>query len=173
MSIETPLATFEFRRGNLAGSHLSLFNACLVHRSAERFETIHLDRVGALGVAFERETGRIAWGCGLLFLAGLLIALYFPLRLLIASLAGEVSAQLQGTFLPMALRALEFLVSLLPVAGVALAVWGIAWLTLGLIGETVVRVAIAPIERVFASRGRDPLLFEFAESVAAQIAKRG
>jgi hypothetical protein len=173
VSNETPLATFEFRRGDLVGSHLSLFKACLVHRSAERFETIHLDRVGALGVAFERETGRIAWGCGLLFIAGLLIAIYFPLRMLIATTAGEVTAQLQGTFLPMALRALDFLASLLPFAGIALAVWGVAWLTLGVIGETVVRVVIAPVERVFASRGRDPLLFEFAESVAAQIAKRG
>lgn len=173
MSIEAPLATFEFRRGELAGSHLSLFRACLVHRSAERLETIHLDRVGALCVAFEREAGRIAWGCALLIIAGLLVAAYFPLRLLIASTAGEVSAQLQGTFLPAALRALDFLSSLLPIAGIALATWGLAWLVLGLIGETVVRVVIAPVERVFASRGRDPLLIEFAESVAAQIAKRG
>ena len=104
MSDDSPLATFEFRRGELAGSHLSLFSACLVHRSADRFETIHLDRVASLGAAFERDTSRIAWGGAMVSVAILLFIVFWPLRTLVASAAGEVAAQAQGGFLPAALR---------------------------------------------------------------------
>lgn len=173
VSNETALATFEFRRGELAGSHLSLFSACLVHRSAGGFETIHLDRIGAVGVAFERNAGRIAWGGALFFAALLLVAVFLPMRRLVASMAGEVTAQVQGTFLPAAIGALDFCVSLLPFASLGLAAWGITWVVLGWIGETVLRVAVGPGEKLFAMRGLDPLLVEFAESVSAQIAKRG
>ena len=173
MSTEAPLATFEFRRGELAGSHLSLFNACLVLRGAGGFETIHLDRIGALGVTFERDAGRIAWGGALFSVALVLAVVFMPMRMLVASMAGEVTAQAQGTFLPVALRAVDFCVSLLPFASLGLAAWGMTWLVLGWIGETVVRVAVGPGERLFAMRGHDPLLYEFAESVSAQISKRG
>jgi hypothetical protein len=173
MSNETALATYEFRRGELAGSHLSLFGACLVHRGADGFETIHLDRISALRVAFERDASRIAWGGALLFIAFLLIAAFLPMRMLVASMAAEVTAQAQGTFLPAAIRALDFCVGLLPFASLGLGAWGITWLALGWIGETVLRVGAGPGDKVFAMRGRDPLLYEFAESVSAQIAKRG
>jgi len=173
VNTEAPLATFEFRRGDLAGSHLSLFGACMIHRGADSFETIHLDRIGALQVAFERNAGRIAWGGALFFVALLLVGAFMPMRMLVASMAGEVSPQVAGTFLPVALRAVAFCVSLLPFASLALAAWGATWLVQGWIGETVVRVAVGPGERAFASRGRDPLLNEFAESVSAQISKRG
>jgi hypothetical protein len=173
MSNEAALATYEFRRGELAGSHLSLFGACLVHRGADGFETIHLDRISALRVAFERDASRIAWGGALFFIAFLLIAAFLPMRMLVGSMAAEVTAQAQGTFLPAAIRALDFCVGLLPFASLGLAAWGITWLVLGWIGETVLRVAAGPGDKVFAMRGRDPLLYEFAESVSAQIAKRG
>jgi hypothetical protein len=173
MANETALATFEFRRGDLAGSHLSLFETCLVHRGADGFETLPLDRISALRVAFERDPSRIAWGGALLFIALVLAAAFVPMRMLVASMAGEVAAQAQGTFLPAAIRAVDFCVTLLPFASLGLAAWGITWLVLGWIGETVMRVAAGSGEKVFAMRGRDPLLYEFAESVSAQIAKRG
>ena len=173
MSGEAPLATFEVRRGELAGSHLSLFGSSLVHRSGDRFESIYLDRIGAFGVAYERDLGRMAWGCALLFIAVALFVIFWPLRMLVASMAGEVTAQAQGTFLPAALRVFDLCVSLLPFAGVAIAVWAIAWLVLGWIGETALSVGFASGERVFASRGRDPLLYEFGESVSARISARG
>ena len=173
MSGEAPLATFEFRRGELAGSHLSLFRTSLVHRSADRFESSYLDRIGAVGVAYERDPGRMAWGCVLFFTAGALFVVFWPLRMLVASMAGEVSAQAQGTFFPAALKVFDLCVSLLPFASVAIAVWAIAWLVLGWVGETALSVASASGERVFASRGRDPLLYEFGESVSAQISARG
>ncbi len=172
MNVEAPLATFEFRRGELAGSHLSLFGASLVHRGTEGFESIHLDRVAALGVAYERVARHINWGCVLLVLAAILFAAFWPLRMLVASMAGEVSVQTQGGFLPAALRAFDLSVSLLPAASLGVAIRAVALLVLGWIGETVMRVVVAPEERVFATRGRDPLLCEFGESVSAQIAKR-
>ncbi len=172
MNAEAPLATFEFRRGELSGSHLSLFSASLVHRGADGFESIHLDRVAAIGVAYERDSGRIFWGGALLFIATAVFGAFWPLRMLVASMAGEVNAQTQGGFLPAALRAFDLGVSLLPAASLGMAFWAIALLVLGRIGETVLRVVVAPVERVFAVRGRDPLFCEFGESVSAQIAKR-
>jgi len=170
---DAPLATFEFHRGEFAGSHLSLFENSLVHRGADSFELIHLDRVAALGVAYERDPGHITWGCVLLVLAAMLFAAFWPLRMLVASMAGEVAMQTQGGFLPAALRAVDLAVSILPAASLGIAIWAIALLVLGWIGETVLRVVVAPAERVFATRGRDPLLHEFGESVSARIAKRG
>lgn len=174
MSEEAPLASFEFRRGELAGSHLSLFSSRLVHRSAEYSETMPLDRMGAVRIAFERDASRITLGCVLLAAAVVMFAASWPLRMLVASALGEVTAQAQaGAFLPAALRAIDFCVAVLPFAGVAVALWATAWLALGWIGDTVLTIVVAPCERVFAARGRDAALHEFAESVAARIAVRG
>lgn len=171
MGAGTPLASFEFRRGELAGSHLSLFDACLVFRGADHFEAMPLDRIGALGVGFERDSGRILWGCALLLVAIVLLSGFFSLRIVVASAVVEASAQ-GGGFASAALRMLDFCVALLPLASVAAMLWGAAWLALGWIGETVLRAVIAPSDRVFSSRGHDPLLYEFGESVADRLAKR-
>jgi len=172
MTEGAPLASFEFRRGELAGSHLSLFDSSLVHRSAGHFEAMPLDRIGAVSAGFERDSGRIAFGCALLFVGVLLLASFWPLRMLVASALADVAAQAQGGgFLPAALRMLDLCVSLLPLASVAFILWASASIALGWIGETVLRVLIAPAERAYATRGRDPELLEFAESLAAQIAR--
>jgi hypothetical protein len=174
VSEESPLATFEFRRGPLAGSHLALFKSGLVHRGADGFEAIPLDRIGSLGIGFERDAGRIAWGCVLLFIAIMLLAAFWPLRTLIATALAEVTAQGQGGgFLPASLRAVDLLVGLFPYASVAVALLATVSLALGWIGETVLHVGIAPAERAFAARGRDELLYEFAETVASLITRRG
>lgn len=172
MNGEAPIASFEFRRGELAGSQVSLFGAVLVHRSGDNFESIPLDHIGSVGVAYERDTGRMTLGWTLLFIAFVLIAVFRPLSRLVGSMAGEVSGQSPGTFLPAALNVVDLCVSLLPAASLAFAIWGIALLVLWWIGETVMRVVVAPAERVFAVRGRDRLLHEFGESVCAQIAGR-
>lgn len=172
MNGESPIATLEFRRGSLAGSHLSLFGACLVHRGGDAYESVPLDHIGSVGVAYERDGGRMAWGWSLLLIAAVLIAAFRPLSLLLGSMAGEVSGQSPGAFLPVALNAVDLCVSLLPAASLAVAIWGVALLVLWWRGETVMRVVVAPVERVFAVRGRDPSLYEFGESVCAQIARR-
>ena len=174
MSEGASLASFEFRRGELAGSHLSLFDSRLVHRSAGHFDAMPLAHIGAVSAGFERDAGRIAFGCVLLFVGIVLLAVFWPLRNLVASAIAEAGSQPQGgAFLPAALRVIEFCVALLPVAGVASLLWAAACVALGWIGETVMRVVIAPSEKVYATRGRDAELFEFAESVSAQIARRG
>ncbi|MBS0336500.1 MAG: hypothetical protein JSS40_06750 [Proteobacteria bacterium] len=169
---EAPLASFEFRRGELAGSHLSLFSSRLVHRGSEFSETMPLDRMGAVGIGFERDHGRIVWGSVLLAVALAAFAASWPLRMLVTTALGEVAAQPPGGgFLPAALRALDFCVAVLPFASVAIALWATAWVVLGWIGDTVLTVVIAPAERVYAARGRDPALVEFAEAVAARVAE--
>ena len=174
MSEGAPLASFEFRRGELAGSHLSLFDSRLVHRSAGHFDAMPLGHIGAVSAGFERDSGRIAFGCVLLFVGAVLLAAFWPLRTLVASAIADVVSQPQGgAFLPAALRVIEFCVALLPFAGVASLLWATACVAFGWIGETVMRVVIAPSEKVYATRGRDAELFEFAESVSAHIARRG
>jgi hypothetical protein len=167
-----PLASYEFRRGELVGSHLSLFDSRLVHRSAGHFEAMPLDRIGAVSAGFERDSGRIAFGCALLFVGILVLASFWPLRMLVGSALAEVASQAQGGFLAAALRALDFCVALLPFVSVAFILWATAAMALGWIGETVLRVLIAPAERAYATRGRDPELLDFAESLAAHIARR-
>lgn len=174
MSEEAPLASYEFRRGPLAGTHLSLFQTRLVHRGGAGFEAIPLDRIGALSVGFERDSGRMAWGGILIVVALAVLGAFWPLRALVAATLAEVTAQAQaGTFLPAALHALELFVGLLPYLSVALALLATMFLALGWIGESVLRVVIAPSERIFCSRGRDPLLHEFAEAVSERMARRG
>ncbi len=170
---EEPLASVEFRRGVLAGSHLSLYRTVLVHRSAAGFETIALNRISTLGVAFERDSGRINQGSVLFAVAALLLMLYWPLHTLASPALSEASVQAQaGGFMHMAARGFDLSVTLLPYVAGGFGVLAIASLALGWVGETVFRVGIAPVERIYASRGRDPLLTEFAEHVAAHIAKR-
>jgi hypothetical protein len=169
-----PLASYEFRRGELAGSHLSLFESRLVHRDAAHFEAMPLAHIGAVSVGFERDSGRITLGCILLFIGVVLFASFWPLRALTGAALAEAGAQAQGGgFLVAALRTLDFCVALLPFASVALIVWATACLALGWMGETVMRVLIAPSERAYATRGQDPVLFEFAETLAARIARHG
>jgi hypothetical protein len=168
------LAAFEFTRGDLAGSHLALFDSRLVHRGAGHFEAISLGHIGAVSVGFERDSGRIASGGVLLFIGLALLAAFWPLRMLVGAAIADVAAQAQGGgFLPAALRMIDFCVALLPFASVAFILWATANLALGWTGETVLRVLVASSERAYVTRGKDPVLFEFAESVAAQIERRG
>jgi hypothetical protein len=173
MTEDAPLASFEFRGGLLAGSHLALFPSVLVHRNACGFEAIPLERISALGVRFERDPGRITWGSVLLIIAGSMLLAFLPLRMLIgAALAEAILQAPTGGFLPSALRVLDLCVAILPYVSAVIALWAAAWLVLGWRGETVLRVVIAPAERVFATRGRDQLLRDFAESVSARLGKR-
>ena len=168
-----PLANYEFRRGELAGSHLSLFDSRLVHRSAGHFEAMPLDHVVAVGAGFERDPGRISLGVVLIVIAIVLFSVFWPLRALLAATIAEVGAQAQaGTFLPAALRVIDFFVALLPFASLAFLLWAAACIALGWMGETVVRVASGASEKVYSTRGHDPSLLEFAESVATLIARR-
>lgn len=169
-SQEVALAAFEFRRGAMAGSHLSLFPTCLVHRGADFSETIPLGHINAVRVAFEREGGRVTFGGVLLVVAVAVFVAAWPLRMLVTSLLGEVVAQPQGgAFLTAALRVLDLGVALLPFASVAIVLWAVACLSLGWMGDTVLTLLVAPGERTYTVRGRDPALVEFAEAIASRI----
>ena len=170
-----PLANFEFLSGELRGSTLSLLPARLVHSGTDFTDTLQLDHVGALRVAFERDFGRITRGGLLLLAAVALLAIYRPVQSLLAATFGELATQSQGSsaFLLAALHAVEFGVGLLPLLAAGLVLWAGAWLALGWIGNTVLVVVVTPVEKVFATRGRDVALFEFAQSVDACLDARG
>ncbi len=170
---DSALATFEFRRGELRGSHLALFATRLEHRAGDFFEVMPLDRLGALRAGFERDAGRLRWGGILLFIALVVVGSYWPMHSLVALGFSEINTQSQGggAFLPAALEALDFCVRLLPVLGLVVGLRGVSWMIPGWIGNTVLTVSSGAAERTFASRGRDPDLFEFAESVAAHLAR--
>jgi hypothetical protein len=173
MNEDPPLATYEFRRGRLAGSHLALFASMLVHRNADGFEAIQIAQISAVGVRFERDPSRVTWGSVLLIVAALMLLSFLPLRMLIGpALAEAISQSPGGGFLPTALRVLDSGVALLPYVSAVIALWAVAWLFIGWMGETVMRVVITPAERVFAARGRDSLLREFAEAVTARLGIR-
>ena len=59
---ETPLASCEFASGELRGSTLALFQGRLVHSGTDFIDTLQLDHVGALRIAFERDINRMVWG---------------------------------------------------------------------------------------------------------------
>lgn len=171
---ESSLATFEFRRGDMRGSHLSLFSKSLVHRAGDFFEMMPLAQMGSVRAGFERDSSRMNRGGILLVLALLALGAYWPLRSLVGIAFNELNPQSQGggAFLPAALMAADLCVGLLPVVSGLLALWGISFLVFAWIGNTVLTVATGATERAFATRGRDPELFEFAETVAAHLDMR-
>ena len=171
---ETPLASCEFASGELRGSTLALFQGRLVHSGTDFIDTLQLDHVGALRIAFERDINRMVWGAVLVLIAIAVVAMYRPLQTQVAGLLGELTTQSQtGTaFLFAALHAIEFAVALMPVLAAAFTLWAGACLAFGWIGGTELVVVVAPVVRVFVSRGKDAALIEFAQSVAAHMGAR-
>lgn len=174
-----PISTFEFTSGAMRGSHLSLYSGCLVHRGDTGLETVPLHAIAAARVAFERDARKLGWGVALLAVALVLLALASPLASLAGGAAGEVAAQLRaeassggqgvaGALLAI-FRFLERLAKLLPTVAFAAALGGLALFLLGWFGRTTLTLTLAAVERAYAVRGRNPMLFDFAESLSERI----
>jgi hypothetical protein len=166
------LRRFDFTAGPLRGTYLTLYPACLVHRSEEHLETIPLAAVASARVAFERDMRKLGWGVALVVLALLLLAVASP----IASFANGAAAELaaagtQGVArgLLAFFRFLEAVGSLLPALGLACALAGAALAALGWMGATALALTLPGAERVFTTRGRDPRLLDFAEVLSERI----
>jgi hypothetical protein len=166
------VARFGFERGELRGTNLTLFPTCLVHRGDNYLETLPLGGVAAVRVSFDREARKLGWGIGLVLAALLLLAIAGPISTFAGAAAGDMaSAGPQGV--PRALygffRALEALGSLLPVAALGCVVGGGALGALGWIGKTTLLVSLPGAERLYAVRGRDTLLLDFAEALSERL----
>lgn len=166
------LTRFAFERGELRGTHLTLFATCLVHRSDNHLETLPLGGVTAVRVSFERDTRKLGWGVGLVLAALLMLAVAGPISTFAGGAAGDMAAAgTQGV--PRALygffRALEALASLLPVAALACVIGGGALGAFGWLGRTTLLVSLPGAERAYSVRGRDTLLLDFAEALSERL----
>lgn len=166
------VARFEFANGVLRGTQLALHPTCLVHRSTHHVETLPLSGVTAVRVAFQRDTRKLGWGITLVVVALVMLALAGPLGRFASGAAGEMAtAGAQGV--PGALhsffRLLEALASLMPVAALGCVIIGGLLCALGWMGSTLLLVSLPGAERLYATRGRDTRLLDFAEALSDRL----
>jgi hypothetical protein len=174
MPPEPPIASFDFSSGPLRGTQLMLYASRLLHHGVGHMESLALGAIAAVGVGYQRDTQRIAWGAMLVLAAFVLFALFRPLGVLAASAGAEVAdGQAVGQLLRAAMRALEAFAGLMPVIGVACLAWGGTLIAFGWQGTTTLVLTLPAAERVYAVRGRNHLLADFAELVAERVAKHG
>lgn len=174
MTNDTPaaIATYAFTGGMLRGTHLTLHTTCLVHRGENQLETLPLPAMTAVRVAFQRDTRKIGWGIALVVIALLLLAIAGPIGTFASGAAGEmagagaqgVARALHGFF-----RILEAIASLLPVIALACVIGGGALGALGWMGGTLLAISLPGAERLYAARGRDTVLLEFAEALSERL----
>ena len=173
MSDAGPAITrFAFERGELRGTHLTLYPTCLIHRSESHLETMPLASVTAVCVAFERNTRRLGWGIALVVVALILLAIAGPLGGFAGGAASDMAAAGQQG-VPRALygffRTLEALASALPVLALLCVIGGGALCTFGWLGKTTLIVSLPGSERAYPTRGRDTMLMDFAEALSERL----
>jgi len=167
-----PIARYDFARGPLHGTQLSLYRTCLVRRGANELETVPLAGIAAVRIGFERDPRHVAWGAGLIVGALLLFALSGPVASFGAYAVGELTAANNpgvARALISFFRLVEVLARLLPLAAVACAVAGAGLAGLGWQGRTVLTLTLAGVERALAARGRDPQLLDFAQTLSDRL----
>lgn len=166
------ITRYDFTRGELRGSHFTLYASCLVHRSDSHLETVPLGAIASLRVAYEREPRKLGWGVALVIIALLVVAISGPLGELASGAAAEMAAA-GGHGVARALYGLfSFLWSvanMLPFLAFATALGGIALAVLGWLGRTTLVLDLAGSERVYAVRGRNPGLLDFSEAVCERL----
>ena len=176
MTPENPLAEFEINSGPLRGSRLTLFANRLVQVGVESMETVPLAQLAAVGVAFERDPRKLNWAVGLLVAALMLAMASGPLHSVITALAAGVKEhagrESLDAVLLASLAALGGLARLLLPLAVLLAGLATALLVYFWLGLTTLRLYFAAVERDIPVRGRNPLMIQFAEAIAAQLAAR-
>jgi len=174
MPPEPPVASFDFSSGPLRGTQLMLYAGRLLHHGVGHMESVALGAIAAVSVGYQRDAQRIGRGVMLVLTAVVLFALFRPLGALAASAGAEVAdGQAVGQLLRAAMRALEAFAGLMPVVGVALLAWGGTLIAFGWQGTTTLVLTLPAAERVYAVRGRNHLLADFAELLAERVAKHG
>ena len=166
------VARFDFANGELRGSHLILYQGCLVHRGGYVLETLPLATIASVRVAFERDGRRLGWGVALLVVALLLFAVSGPLEMLAGEAASQMAAagsQAVAHALLVFFRLLQAAAGLLSPLAALVAAAGAALAALGWFGGTRLVVTFAGYERDYPVRGRDKALLDFAELLAEQV----
>ena len=172
MSDPGPAITrFAFSKGELRGTHLTLYPTCVQHRSDSYLETLPLGSITAVRVAFERNPRRLGWGVVLVVLALVLLAVAAPIDSFASGAAADMAKSEQGVGRALAgfFRILHAVASFMPVAALACAIGGGALCTFGWLGRTTLVVGLPGAERVYATRGRDTMLLDFAEALSERL----
>lgn len=166
------IARFDFARGLLRGSHLILYQGCLVHRGGYVLETLPLATIASVRVAFERDTRRVGGGIVLLLLALFLFAISAPAAALASDAATQMAAagsQPVARALLALFRLLEAVAELLPALAALIALAGAVLAAFGWLGSTKLAVTFAGYERDYPAPGRNRALLDFAELLAEQV----
>jgi len=158
------------------GAELSVQPECFMYRSDSEVETVPLAAVTSVRVAFARDSGRVGWAVALVMVAAALFLLSGPL----GRFAGAAAAEMAGTgtqgvgrALQVMFQGLEAFAAALPVLAIVFAAGGGMLGALGWRGTTSLALGLPGSERVYAVRGHDAQLMEFAEMLAEHIVKRG
>jgi hypothetical protein len=156
-----------------SGARLALYTNRLVLTGADAMESMPLAHLASVRVAFERDPRKLNWAVGLLVLALVLAVVSGPLHSWMADLAAKVPGggrESLEAVLVAVFGALGQLARLLFPAALVLAAGALALLVFFWLGTTALTLSVAATERTFPVRGRNPLLVQFAEAVADQLA---
>ena len=175
---DAPITSYDFKSGPLRGTHLTLFPHSLLHRGGSFHETIPMHAIAAIRVAFAREARTLGWGAGLVVIALILVALSGPLAALAGGAANEVAAQVHSSYgvasvVISVFESLQSFARALPVVAVALVLWAAALFALGWIGVTTLTLTLGAVERAYPVRGRNMMLYEFAEAASERLLSVG
>jgi len=168
---------YDFRSGFMRGSALELEETTLMHRGSTQLETVPLNAISAVRIAFERDANKIGWAIVLMIVAYAVSAAAAPLAGLADSLAtrvrgdGAVSVQDIASIMIATFRGLSAAARLLPTLANLIGVIGIALLAIGLWGRTTLTLTLSAVERHYAVRGRNRRLFDFAEVLSERLAE--
>ncbi|MGH8687918.1 MAG: hypothetical protein ACREVQ_09440 [Burkholderiales bacterium] len=174
MALETPIASFDFASGVLRGTQLSLFGTRLLHHGPGYMESMTLDGISAVRVAYARNLRGISWGAVLAVVALVLFLVSGPL----AGLATEGASDVNGTgsiahLLRATLLFLGAIASILPALGLGCLIGGVALAGFGWFGATTLALSMPGGEREFGVRGRNRMLVDFADLLAERVAQHG
>jgi hypothetical protein len=168
------LTEYELSSGALRGARLSLYADRVVLHGASAMEVVPLAQLASVRVAFERDPRKLNWAVGLLAVALVLASISGPLQSWMADLVSKVGAgggrESLDSVLVAGFTAIGNLARLLIPLAWALAGIAVVLLVLFWVGQTALTLSFAASERVFPVRGRNQLLFQFAEAVADQLA---
>jgi hypothetical protein len=140
-------------------------------------ETVPLAQLAAVRIAFGREQAKLGWAIALLAIALALAAVAGPLLVWSGGAAARIAEHARreslDAVLLAVLTALGGLASILPVLAAALGLLAAALAVFFWLGLTTLTLSFGAVERVYAVRGRNRFLIEFAETLSARLAGRG
>ncbi len=172
MSADSPLTEVQLR----GGDRLTLYANRVVHQGGDSMEVVPLAQLAAVGVRFERDTAKLNWAVALLVVALVCALASGPLQSGIGALAASIKdhagrESLEAVLLS-SFSALGALARLLVPVAVLLAGTAAALVFFFWLGATVLSFSFGATQRNYQVRGRDPLLVDFAHTVAGQLAAR-